>query len=69
MLCLIFSSAALMATVFTGAMLLAIIGIQRGDRGKRLTGQPGSVSEAFARRILTGSRGCATRDEAEDGRR
>lgn len=69
MLCLIFSSAALMAAVFTAGLLVAIVGIQRGDHGKRLTGQPGSLSEEFARRMLTGSRGFSSRGDARGGRR
>ena len=52
----------------TGGLLLAIIGIHRGDHGKRLTGQPVGFTEAFARRMLTGSRGCDPRDDA-GGRR
>ena len=65
---LILGSAALMAGIFTGALLLAVIGIRRGDHGKRLTGAPASRTEAFARRMLTGSRGCDPRDHAEEGR-
>lgn len=55
---LILGSAAVMAGAFAGGLLLVIVGVHRGDRGKRLTGRPGSTSEAFARRLLTGSRGC-----------
>jgi hypothetical protein len=62
---LILGSAALMAGMFTGGLLLAIVGIQRGDRGKRLTGRPVGHTEEFARRMLTGSRGFG--DDAEDG--
>jgi hypothetical protein len=69
MLCLILSSAVLMAGIFTTGLLLAIVGIQRSDHGKRLTGRPGSLSEEFARRMLTGSRGFASRDDAKGGRR
>jgi hypothetical protein len=69
MLHLILGSAALMAGTFTGCLLLAIIGIRRGDRGKRLTGQPRSYTEAFARRMLTGSRGCDPHNDADDGQR
>jgi hypothetical protein len=36
---------------------VAIVGIRRGDRGKRLTGRPAGPAEAFTRRLLTGSRG------------
>ena len=66
---LILGSAVLMASAFTGSLLLVIIGIRRGDSGKRLTGQPGSRTEAFARRMLTGSRGCDPSNDAEDGQR
>jgi hypothetical protein len=68
MLHLILGSAAPMAGMFTGGLLLAIIGIRRSDRGKRLTGTPASRTEAFARHMLTGSRGCDPRDDAEEGR-
>jgi hypothetical protein len=64
---LILGSALLLAGMFTGGLLLAIIGIRRGDSGRRLTGQPGSCSEAFARRMLTGSRGCVPRDADAKG--
>jgi hypothetical protein len=66
MLHLILGSAALMAGIFTGGLLLAIIGIRRGDHGKRLTGTPASRTETFARRMLTTSRGCDPRDDAEE---
>jgi len=66
---LILGSAALMAGTFTGGLLLAIIGIHRGDSGRRLTGRPVGLAEAFARRMLTGSRGCDSRDDAEGGQR
>lgn len=60
------------AAVLTGvvAVVLAVLvrGIRHGDRGKRLTGEPGSGAEVLARRMLTGSRCCASRDNAEDGR-
>lgn len=64
---LILGSAALMAGMFAGGLLLAIVGIRRGDRGKRLYGKPGDLAETFARRMLTGSRGCTGSDE-EAGR-
>jgi hypothetical protein len=64
---LILGSAALMAGMFAGGLLLVIIGIQRGDHGNRLTGRPEGRTEAFARRMLTGSRGCSSRDDEEDG--
>jgi hypothetical protein len=63
----ILGSAAVLAGAFTGGLLLAIIGIRRGDRGKRLTGQPASRTEAFARWMLTGSRGCGARDDDAEG--
>lgn len=65
---LILGSAALMAGAFTGGFLLVVIGVQRGDRGKRLTSQPVGRTEAFARRMLVGSRGYDWHDDAEDGR-
>lgn len=64
---LILGSAALMGGAFAGGLFLVILGIRRGDHGKRLTGRPGSNSEAFARRVLTGSRGYdSTSDAGED---
>jgi hypothetical protein len=66
---LILGSAALMAAIFGVGLFLVIVGIQRGDHGKRLTGRPVGCSEALARRMLTGSRGCGQRDDAKDGRR
>ena len=48
--------------------IVLVLGIRRGDNGKRLTGQPGSCAEVLARRVLTSSRGCGARDDAEDGR-
>jgi hypothetical protein len=66
---LILGSAALMAAAFTAGLLLTIVGIQRGDHGKRLTGRSVGCTEALARRMLTGSRGCDPRDDAKDGRR
>lgn len=57
--------------LLTGAsatvLALLILGVRRGDRGKRLTGQPGSRSEMLSQRMLTGSRGCDFRDHAEEG--
>lgn len=38
------------------------ISIRKGDHGKRLTENPGNAIEAFARRILTGSRDFDTSD-------
>jgi hypothetical protein len=64
---LILGSVALMGGAFAGGLFLVILGIRRGDHGKRLTGRPGSNSEAFARRVLIGSRGYdSTRDAGED---
>jgi hypothetical protein len=60
----ILGSAAVVGGAFTGGLLLAIVGIHRGDNGKRLTGKPVGFAEAFARRMLTGSRGCDPRDGA-----
>jgi hypothetical protein len=60
MLYLILGSVGLLALISAAALLLAVIGIQRGDRGQRLTGRPAGYSEAFARRLLTGSRDCGT---------
>lgn len=67
MLHLILWSAALLAGAFAAVLVLAIVGIRRGDRCQRLTGQPGSRSEVFARRLLTGSRGYGPRQDAEAG--
>jgi hypothetical protein len=66
MLHLILGSAALLAVLFIAGLLLAIIGIHRGDRGKRLLGRPEGPAERFARRLLIGSRGC-DRADAEEG--
>lgn len=65
---LIFGTAALIAVLFTGFLALAIVGIKRGDRGKRLYGRSADCTEAFARRVLTGSRGCTDYSDEEDGR-
>jgi hypothetical protein len=64
---LILGSVTLMGGAFAGGLFLVILGIRRGDHGKRLIGRPGSKSEAFARRVLTGSRGYdSTSDAGED---
>jgi hypothetical protein len=60
------SAVAFLAGAFASLLTLLILGIRRGDRSKRLTGQPRSRSEVLARRVLTGSRGCNTRDDAEE---
>ncbi|HEX3962486.1 MAG TPA: hypothetical protein VHZ03_38635 [Trebonia sp.] len=65
---LILGSAALLAAAFTVGLLLAVVGIQRGDHGKRLTGRPAGPAEAFARWLLTGSRGCNNPSDREEGR-
>jgi hypothetical protein len=56
-LSLILCSVALMGAVAAGGLLVIIVGIRRGDRGKRLTGRPGGTSETVARHLLAGSRG------------
>ena len=53
---LILGSVALMGGAFAGGLLVVILGIRRGDHGKRLTGHPSSSPETFARGLLTGSR-------------
>jgi hypothetical protein len=65
---LILGSVALMSGLFAGALLVIVIGIRRGDHGKRLTGRPGSNSEALARRLLTGSRGYRSSGDMGEGR-
>jgi hypothetical protein len=65
MLHLILGAAALLTVVFIGGLLLAVVGIHRGDHGKRLTGRPVGPAEAFARRLLTGSCGCGPADPGE----
>jgi hypothetical protein len=61
-----------LSAFLTGAsallFILLVLGIRRGDHGKRLTGKPGSRAELLARRVLTSSRGCDVRDNAGDGR-
>ena len=47
---------------------MVIIGIRRGDHCKRLTGRPGSTSEAFARQLLAGSRGYDSPHDTGEGR-
>jgi hypothetical protein len=68
MLHLILGFAALMAAIFTIGLLLAIVGIQRGDHGRRLTGRPSGPIEAFTRRLLTGSRGYDAPGDFREGR-
>jgi hypothetical protein len=64
---LILGSVALIGGALVAGLLMIIVGIHRGDRGKRLTGRPGSNCEAFARRLLTGSRGYKLPRDAGEG--
>jgi hypothetical protein len=64
---LILASVIFISGASTGSLLAVIIGIHRGDHGKRLTGPTASNSEAFARRLLTGSRGYNFPDDAGEG--
>jgi hypothetical protein len=64
----IFGAVALLTGASATVMALLILGVRRGDRGKRLTGQPRSRSEMLSQRMLTGSRGCDSRDHPEKGR-
>ena len=68
MLHLILGSVAVLAALFGAALLVMIVGIHRGDRGKRLTGRPAGPIETFTRRLLTGSRGCDARADRWGGR-
>jgi hypothetical protein len=65
---LILGSVALMGAALAGGLLVVIIGIRRGDHCKRLTGRPGSTSEAFARRLLARSRGYDSPRDTGEGR-
>jgi len=65
---LILGSVTLVGGAFVVGLLMIIVGIRRGDRGKRLTGRPDSNCEAFARRLLTGSRGYELPRDAGEGR-
>ena len=67
MLHLILGSAVLIAGFLTVGLAVVIIGIHRSEHGRRLTGRPDGLSEAIARRLLVGSRGCDPRDDAKDG--
>jgi hypothetical protein len=63
----IFGLVALLTGASACLFILFVLGIRRGDHGKRLTGKPGSRTEVLARRVLTGSRGCDARNnEGED---
>ena len=58
---------AFLAGASATVLALLILGVRRGDRGKRLTGKPRGRSEMLSRRVLTGSRGCDSRDHTEEG--
>ena len=64
---LILASVAFISGAFAAGLLVVIVGIRRGDHGKRLTGRPASNSEAFARRLLTGSRGYGSAGNTGEG--
>jgi hypothetical protein len=64
----ILGAVAFLAGVSATVLALLILGVRRGDRGKRLTGRPCGRSEMLAQQVLTGSRGCDSRDHAEEGR-
>ncbi len=64
---LILASVVFVSGASAGSLLAVIIGIHRGDHGKRLTGPAASNSETFARRLLTGSRGYDFPDDAGEG--
>ena len=68
MLLIVLALVGLLAGASAWLFILLVLGIRRGDHGKRLTGKPGSCAELLARRVLTSSRGCNTRDNAEDSR-
>jgi hypothetical protein len=63
----ILGAVALLAGASATVMALLILGVRRGDRGKRLAGPPRGRSEMLSQRMLTGSRGCDSRDHAEKG--
>jgi len=64
---LILASVFFIGGASAGSLLVVIIGIHRGDHGKRLTGPVVTNSEAFARRLLTGSRGYDFPSDAGEG--
>ena len=68
MLHLILCTAVLVTGFLTTGLAVIIIGIHRSEHGKRLTSRPDGLSEALARRLLVGSRGCNPGD-TEDGPR
>jgi hypothetical protein len=47
-------------------LVMIVIGVRKGDRGERLTGEPGNAVEALARRVLTGSRDFDSHDEGTE---
>jgi hypothetical protein len=53
-----------LAGVSIGLFTLLVLGIRQGDRSKRLTGTPNNGAERLARRMLTGSRGCESGENA-----
>ena len=63
----ILGAVALLTGASVTVLALLVLGVRRGDRGKRLTGQPRSRSEMLSQRVLAGSRGCDSRDHAEEG--
>lgn len=54
---LILGVVAVSAGVFIGGLSLVIVGIHRSERSKRLTRQASGPAEAFACRLLAGTRG------------
>jgi hypothetical protein len=64
----LFGAIAFVSLAFIAALALVIVGIQRGDHGKRLVGRPGSRAEALARQLLSGSLRCDSRDNTEESR-
>jgi hypothetical protein len=64
---IILGSVAFMGGAFAGGLPVVILRIRRGDHGKRLTGRPASNCEAFARRLLTGSRGYGSAGNTGEG--
>jgi hypothetical protein len=69
MLHLILCSTVLVAGLLTVGLAVVIIGIHRSEHGRRLTARPDGLSEAIARRLLVGSRGCDPRDDLKEGHR
>jgi len=63
----ILGAVALLTGASATALALLSLGVRRGDRGKRLTGQPRGRSEMLSQRVLTGSRGCDSRNHTEEG--